>query len=184
MGLHSSIYKFLEYYITENIPEIRSVDLYFNQIKTDYSGFTDSLPNPRILIHILPIRMQSSIGSVQRAEVIVNLHICIDIFTTFNNLNAKTTEKNLEYLSLLDKIYTKLNRLSSYNLPDNIKSDNIIMYNVNREVIALANNTGQIKESIVTFRMVVEDYSYKTESIIGEVGTDITDNSLTLTLTV
>lgn len=158
MGLVSSIYKFFEYYITENIPEVKSVDLFFNQFETQELGESDARANPRVLIRVDEFEPISNFGGLQSWEGEVTLFIGIDIINTFYS-GSELQENNLSYLSLLDSIYSQLQSISSYNLPDEIREPAYRIYNVQRSRVLFSQDPGSIKVNEVSFRFTVEDNS-------------------------
>lgn len=170
MGLISSIYKFFEHYITENVSEVKSVDLYFNQFETQANGESDGRANPRVLIRVNefePIESQG-FGKLQSWVGNITLFIGIDIINTFYS-GSELQETNLNYLSLLDTIYSQLQGLSSYNLPDEIREPGYRLYSVERSRVLFSQNEGVIKVTEIDFRFIVEDNSLATFPIEGDV---------------
>ena len=168
MSLIGYIYKLFNYYIKQNIPEIKSVDLYFDQFNTDNTGNTDSTSNPKILIEIQPIDFDRMFNGIQNAEVFVTLHIGIDIFNSFKT--SELTDKNIQYLNLLSNIYKQLEGISSFNLPNELKTTEYILHNINRSALTFATNSGSVKISTITFSLIAEDnslcYSLYEDSIL------------------
>ena len=76
----------------------------------------------------------------------------------------KEQKKNLLYT-----IYEKLQGLSSYNLPDELKSDKFIIHNVDRSNLTIGTNTGPVKVSTITFNCILEDNSLLVETTLGTV---------------
>lgn len=167
LGLNAFIYKFFEYFIDQELPEIKAVDLYFNQFETDSNGETDARPNPRILIEILEAEPEQRFARQQTWVGEVIFHIGIDIFNTFTK--SKNQDKNLEYLKLLDIIYSKLAYLSMYSLPDELQSNVFDIYNIERNRILMATNTGAIKISEIGFKFIIRDASADVETTTSEV---------------
>lgn len=157
LGLNSYVYKFFEYFITQNLPQIKSVDLFFNQFETQETGETDARSNPRILIEIPEYEPIQGLGRTQSWVGEVILHIGIDIVNTFSK--SKIQNKNLEYLGLLDEIYLNLAYLSTYDYPESERSSVFDIYNIERSRILLMNNPGAIKVSQIAFKFIIDDAS-------------------------
>lgn len=155
MGLISQTYKFFENYL-KTIDEIKSIDLFFNQFETQSNGESDARANPRVLIQIAEFEPIQGFGGIQSWVGEVNLFIGIDIINTFYS-GSELQESNLAYLELLDTIYQKLQGISSFNLPQEIKDVRYKIYNVERSKILFAFNEGPIKISEISFRFIIED---------------------------
>lgn len=140
MTIEGYIYKMIDYYVKQYLPAIKSVDLYFDQFNTESNGNTDATSNPKILIELGELEAIKMLGGVQNFSSSITLHIGIDIFNTFKT--KELVDKNIAYLDLLGEIYLKLTGLSSFNLPDNIRSNDIIIHNIERSRIIPASNTG------------------------------------------
>jgi len=152
------IYKLFEYYITTNIKEIKSVDLFFNQFETQNNGQTDSTQNPKVLIEINDLEPIQMFGGIQHFVANITLHVGIDITNSFRN-DFELKEKNLSYLLLLDKIYKKLQDITSYVLPIEIRSNEFLIYQIERNRLLFATNPEPIKETLIGFSVVIEDNS-------------------------
>lgn len=164
MTLLPYIYKFFEYYIKTNVPEVKSIDLFFNQFETQELGETDSRDNPRVLIEISECEPMQMFNGIQNLVFNVNLHIGIDIINLFAS-DSDLQSTNLAYLELLDNIYHKLQGITSYDLPDELKEEYILIYQVERSKILLATNENSIKVSQISFRMIIEDNTLMKEPI-------------------
>lgn len=170
LGLLGYVYKFFRYLVTSKLPDIKSVDLFFNQFESQAIGESDGRANPRVLIEILEGEMLQRFGGNQEVVLEVKLHIGIDIINTFYS-GSELEDKNLGYLNLLDKIYKGLAYTSSYNLPEELKNDDFAIYQVERSNIVLATNQESIKVTTITFRCIVEDRSARNYSVEGKVNT-------------
>jgi len=147
------IYTFFKYFIEKEIPEVKTVDLFFNQFEEQYNGNEDNKANPRVLIEINESTPEQYANGYQQWIQEVTLHIGIDIYDQFNS------DKTMDYLDLLDNIYKKLNGLSSFTFPEELHSDDYQINDVVRTNIMFATNVGNIKVSQITFQIVFEDYS-------------------------
>lgn len=157
MGLISQIYLFFETFLN-TIDEIKSVDLFFNQFETQTDGESDARANPRVLIQINEFEPIQNFGGIQNWVGEVTLFVGIDIINTFYS-GSELQGSNLAYLELLDTIYQKLQGISSFNLPDEIRDVRYRLYNVERSKVTFAFNEGPIKVSEISFRVIVEDNS-------------------------
>lgn len=159
-NLFAYIYSFFEYYISNNIPEIKNIGLYFNQLEAG----SDSKSVPRILIEIQPVANNQLLAGLRECVLDLTLHIYIEMF---NNIEYKSElrQKNLDYLNTLDLIINKLSTISSFKLP--IEEQNILflIHNIEATNIQLAINEGSLKESQIGFRMIVEDRSGAKQTI-------------------
>jgi hypothetical protein len=170
LGLLGYVYKFFGYLVTSKLPEIKSVDLFFNQFETQNNGESDGRANPRALIEILDANMLQGFGGNQEVVLEVKLHIGIDIINSFSS-GSELESRNLIYLNLLDRVYKQLAYTSSYNLPEELKNDDFAIYQVERSSIVLATNPEGAKVTTITFRCIVEDRSARNYSVEGEVNT-------------
>jgi len=176
-NIYSYIYRFFSHFIETNIPEVKSVDLYFDQFSTQATGQTDSLSNPRILIEVLDNDLIQGLGGIQYSDLFtVTLHIGIDIIGLFNN-KLKTIDKNLAYLDLLNSIYDKFYSLTSWNLPDELWNDDFIINNVTVSRVEFATNPESIKVSQLDFTFTLENRVKRQTFLTGTV------DELTLTIT-
>ena len=172
----SDLYIFLEHFITNEIDEVKSVDLFFDQFNEQFDGKSDNRSNPRILIEMNEFEPIQIIGHIQEWVADITLHIGIDIYNTVYS-GSELKDKNLEYLRLLDTIYQKLSGLSSYNLPDELKSDSYKFHNVQRSRILFSTTAGNIKVSEIGLKLIVEDGSLaiaQETSTINTINTTIT----------
>lgn len=176
MEILSQTYRVLEYFITNEIPEVKSVDLFFNQFDKQDSGEVDGRSNPRILIQINEIEPIKMFGGVQNMEITVTMHIGIDIINNFAS-DYENKDKNLAYLSLLGTIYNKLSGLTAYRLPDDIKSEYILLHNVERSSIRMAENDGSVKVTEIDFVMIVEDNTNYNTVLSDKI--DLIDDTIT-----
>jgi len=147
------IYRFIESFILKEVPEIKSVDLFFDQYN---NPDIDPKAPPRLLVEILPIDILNGFKGLYEAEVSVNLHIGIEIFNTFFS-DSELKNNNLYYLNLLETIYTKLSMLSSYKLPTEEQNNNFLIHNVEMINMELATNPESLKVSKLGFRFVFEN---------------------------
>lgn len=170
MGLISYIYDFFKTFIIENVEEVKSVDLQFDQFVTDQDGSTDSRDNPRVLIQIDEFEPVQGFGGIQNWVTEVSLFVGIDITGGFAN-DASYLDKNLAYLEILDKIYLALSRISSFNFPDDIQPRPYRIYQVERSRVLFARNPGPIKITELVFRCVVEDNSAGFVPIVDNIDT-------------
>ena len=109
----SSIYKSLQYFITDRISEIKYISLYNDQFNQPLEN--RALPMPAVLIEILPINFENLLRQVQYAEVDINIHFGTEIYSGFDRDDAKQ-DSSLNHLILLDKLYVGLNNVNSYSL--------------------------------------------------------------------
>jgi len=168
-GLLAYIYKFFEYNIS-NIEEIKSVDLFFNQFESQKAGESDGRANPRVLIEIDQFETKQDFGKHQHWVGSVTLHVGIDVINTFYS-GSETQVNNLQYLDLLDKIYTQLSFTSSFDLPEEINNPAFRIFKVSRKEVIFAKNEDSIKVTEIDFEFIVEDYSLVETAI-----TDTVDN--------
>lgn len=147
------IYDFIETFILQEIPEIKSVDLFFNQF---YTSAIDPKATPRILVEIQPITIQNLLSGLYEAEVYITLHIGIEIYNTFYN-GSELQNINFAYLNILEYIYTKLSKLSSYTLPDEKRNDNFLIHNLEMTGLNIATNQDNIKINKIDFRFIFEN---------------------------
>jgi len=152
-NLLSYIYKTFETTILNKIPDIKSVDLYFNQFN---QGNIDGKATPRVLIEIQNINMEQRFSYLQEAEMTIVLHVGIDIFNTFYS-GGELQQTNLDYLDLLDSINTQLTGLSSFDLDTEIQNNNFLIHNVELTNIELATNADAIKVSKFYFKFILEN---------------------------
>jgi hypothetical protein len=171
------IYNIINYYLTTYVKDIKSIDLYFDQFNQQFSGASDNMPNPRVLIEIQEGASEQRFGNYQISTVPVVLYIGIDIFETFER-NSKIKNKNFAYLSLIDDIFVKINQLTSFDLPDNLQREDIRITNVERTNFLMASNPENIKVSTITFQFIVEDY--RTDKNIESVEYIIEDNDISV----
>jgi len=120
----SNIYKMLEYFITERVPDIKYISLYNNQFNN--SETNRAIPLPAVLIEILPINFNDYLSNVQYATVQVNLHLGTPIYNGFDR-GDKMQDNSFKHLRLLDKLYIGLNKVNSSLLPDEYKNE--LFYN-------------------------------------------------------
>lgn len=169
MDITGYTYKLISTYIKNEVEEVKNVDLFFDQFNEANEGNVTMTANPTVLIELEPIEFVKMFGGVQNAVASVTLHIGIDMF---NSLIEENEDKNIAYLSLLTTIYQKLSGISSYNLPQELKSDVFILNNVERSGMESATNTGSIKVSTITFDITLEDHSALIDSsTVGEIDT-------------
>lgn len=155
--MNELIYKFISYFISENVKEIKSVDLFFDQFNTEETGETDVLPNPKVLIEVQESEdIRQDFGNVQILQVPVVLHLGIDIYGGFSN-KSTNQEKNFAYLSLLDKLYVELNQITTFDLPTDLQLQDVQIVNVERFSQELATNPGAIKVSTLGFMFTIQD---------------------------
>lgn len=163
-------YTFFEHNLTENVPEIKSVDLFFNQFVTQELGETDARANPRVLIEVNEFNPIQHFGAVQMWEGTVTLHVGIDIVQSFAS-DSELKNNNLTYLDLFDTIYHKLQSTSSFYLPEELREEGFRIYNVERSRVQFATNENSIKVTEIEFRFIIEDNTANLEVIPVEEGT-------------
>jgi len=172
------IYHFFETYITTCLPEVHSVDLFFNQFEEEDAGEVDARTNPKIgiLINEHEDMAKGTLGRIQTFIGTVTLFIGIDITDNFTS-DSSLKEQNLAYLNLLGDIYLQLSAISSYDLPDDLKNDTFMINNVKRTRKASATNSGDVKVSQIDFQFIVQDNTRYKAPITGFVDSiDLTIN--------
>jgi len=168
IGLLAYIYRVFEHFLRTEVSEIRSVDLFFNQFYSETTGQTDARLNPRALVEIRPLELSQRGNNIQEAVVEIVVHLGIDIFSTFRN-DSEILDRNILYLTLLDLVFRKMNRISSYRLPVEIRDERFKVFAIRRTVTELATNPEATKVSSVTFEAIVEDFSATNNEIIEAV---------------
>jgi len=149
----ASIFKTLQYFITERVPDIKYISLYNNQFNNSDSN--RPLPMPAVLIEILPINFDDLLQNVQMSIVEVNIHLGTEIYNGFDR-DDSMQDTSLDHLKLLDKLYIGLNRVNTQDLPDELKDDNyIISAGFKRNRVTLQNYNSPINHSIIngSFKM-------------------------------
>jgi len=152
----SFIYKSLQYFITQRIPEIKYISLYNNQFNNSQTN--RPIPYPAVLIEILPITFQNLANQMQYAEVNINLHFGTEIYNGFDR-NDAMQDRSLEHLSLLDKLYVGLNRVNSEILPDEFKNEFYLQSAFNRTGLQLNLYNSVVNHSIITGKFIIYDSS-------------------------
>ena len=152
----SSIYKTLQYFITERIEEIKYVSLYNDQFNRPSSN--RATPTPAILIEILPINFDNLLKQAQYAQVNVNIHFGTEIVTSFDRDDAMQ-DTSLEHLVLLDKIYIALNRVNSNELPDEMQSDIFLQGGLKRTGLQINQYNSVMHHSIINATFMLFDLS-------------------------
>lgn len=162
------------------IPEMKSMDLFFNQFETQKDGGSDGKMNPRILVEILPETDRNGFGKHREYIAHIRLHIGIDLFgTTYSK--SKHQNKNLAYLSLLDDIYKKMITVSSWNMEDSflLESPAYKAHQFELEERILAVNSDAIKVSTMDFSCIFEDDSLvKTQKTVILADTTVDVNTI------
>lgn len=159
-NLFAYVYSFFEYYITNNITEIKNVGLYFNQLEAG----SDSKSVPRILIELQPVANNQLFAGLREYVLELTLHIYIEMFNDIN-YKSELRQKNLDYLNTLDSIINSITGISSYKMPLAEQNNLFLIHNIESTNIQLATNEGSLKESQISFRMIVEDRSNIKSSI-------------------
>jgi len=152
----SFIYKTLEYFITQRVPEIKYVSLYNNQFNN--IEINRPINYPAVLIEILPIQFNDLLHNVQYSPVSVNIHLGTEIYNSFDRGDNNQT-RSFEHLSLLDKLYIGLNRANSELLPDELKNELYIQGGFKRTGLRLNSYNTTINQSIITGNFIFFDNS-------------------------
>jgi hypothetical protein len=166
--MNELIYKLFQYFISENVPDIKSVDLYFQQFEEQEVGQSDNLPNPRVLIEIGEFdEVEQHFGHSQVVQLPVTLHIGLDIYDGFNS-NSSLLEANFKLLELVDTLFVQLNEITAYEIPEELQKQDLNIMNVTRTNQLLATNPGNIKISTMTFNILVEDFRTNKQTELTE----------------
>lgn len=147
------IYKFFEYFISNNVDGVTNVNYYLSS-----NDNSDKIVNPLISIEIKEMEPEQFGNNYQQWIADIDLHLYIDIYNDLR-LNADILDKSLEYTTLMDNVYYELNGLCSYDLPFEMQSDDYQINDIVRGQIIFPNTPGNVKEAIINFRIVFEDYS-------------------------
>jgi hypothetical protein len=152
------IFNYVDYFISKHIPDVQSVEMYFDQFAQQEEGQSDNMPNPRVLVEIgEPEVIQSNInGEAQVMSVPVVLHIGVDMFTGVSN-KGELKEANIKALRVNDLLYVYMHNLSSIDIPLDKQIDGLIIENFRRSSFAIASNPGNIKISTITFEAIIRD---------------------------
>jgi len=154
--MFENIFKTIQYFITERIPEIKYVSLYNDQFNRPLEN--RAIPTPAILIEILPINFDNLLNNVQYAKVNVNIHFGTEIVNGFDR-NDAMQDSSFKHLNLLDKIYLGLNNINSNDLPDNLKSDLFIQAGLKRTGVQVLQYNSTIHHSIINASFIFFDGS-------------------------
>jgi len=152
----ANIFKTIEYFITQRVPEIKYVSLYNNQFNNPESN--RQIPLPAVLIEILPINFNDLLQNVQYAEVNVNIHLGTEIYSSFDR-NDKMQDNSFNNLRMLDKLYISLNRINTSDLPPELKDELFYNAQLKRVGLQLTTTSSIIHTSIISTRFILFDTS-------------------------
>jgi len=150
------IYKLIQYYLTERVKDIKYISLYNNQFQDHVSN--RSIPTPAVLIEILPINFDDLLNNVQYSKVNINIHIGTDNYNGYDRDDIMQ-DNSLEHLELLDKIYIALNRVTSLDLPDDLKNEMYIQGEFRRNSVTIDTYNSTIHHSIINGSFMLFDLS-------------------------
>jgi len=154
--MFKSIYTLFNYFITQNIPEVKLVSLFSNQFQREAAS--ERLPYPSVFIEITPLQANNWLMNVQYFEVVVNLHVVSEFYNTFDN-NDKMLTSSFDHLSIVDKVYKELDNLSDFTLPEEVVDGDYVINRLQRTGIVLSKDFGVLKDSIISFRFLFVDRS-------------------------
>lgn len=152
----AQIFKTLQYFITERIPEIKYVSLYNNQFNQPLDN--RAIPTPAILIEILPINFDNMLKGVQYSKVDINIHFGTEIYSGFDR-DDKMQDSSFEHLNLLDKVYIALNRVNSEDLPDEMKNELFQQGGLKRTGVQINQYNSVLHHSIIKAKFMLFDLS-------------------------
>lgn len=152
------LFKALQYLIAKELPEVKNIDLYFDQFLQQEVGKHQSMSNPRVLIEFGDFDFNDVLENITSADVEVTLHIAIDMLmgTEYKN---KSQDKSFSSLALIDSFYTGLNHLNPLNLPDELKSDVYAFSKLRRIRFIMSTDVGSQKIFKLVYRTNIEDHS-------------------------
>jgi len=112
--MYKYAYQLLEYFITNNVPEIKYISLYNGQFQNIMKE--REIPFPGALIEFDPIITDYYLGRVQNYEITITIHIGSEIYTGFERGDSRQ-DNSLDHLTLLDDVFVALDNKCTTDLP-------------------------------------------------------------------
>lgn len=167
------IYKTIQYFVRERIPEIKHISLYNRQF--DVPRDNRAFDYPALLIEIDTIPFQNQLSQVQYAQVGIKLHIGTEIYAGFDSGDSMQ-DSSFEHLKILDKVFIGLNRVNSKELPAEMQDPMYPQSSLRRDSIRLLTGDGVVHHSIINCSFIITDLSAMKKYTEYELS-DITLNS-------
>lgn len=158
------IYNTFQYFISNNVPSVKNMMLYIEESDEN----RDPIRRPYVELEFVDMPTEQFGNGYQQWVSQINLHVSVDVYGGLRT-GADLQSKTFGYLSLIDTIYEELNGICSYDLPESIQSSDYQINEIIRNGISFVGTNGNVKTSIISFNIVLEDYSLVPETELGVV---------------